>query len=136
MFDFGFWEIAIIGVIILVVVGPEKMPALARKAGTYFGKATKFMNKIKREIKDELNADELKKQLSLNDKDSTLSDVIKEAKSSLDDIKKEGAGIKDVFEHTRKDSTTEKASTTEKTSDFSLENYITNGPTNKDKDSQ
>jgi len=108
MFDFGFWEIAIIGVIVLVVVGPDKMPALARKAGSYFGKATKFMNKVKREIKDELDTDELKKQLSLKGDDSPLSDVIKEAKSSLQEIKKEGAGIKDIFEHTRKDSTAEK----------------------------
>jgi len=38
MFDFGFWEIAIVGIITLIVVGPEKMPSLARKAGLYFGK--------------------------------------------------------------------------------------------------
>ena len=44
MFDFGFWEFAIIGIIILVVVGPEKMPSLARKAGIYAGKLNKFIS--------------------------------------------------------------------------------------------
>ncbi|HIF89915.1 MAG TPA: twin-arginine translocase subunit TatB, partial [Candidatus Thioglobus sp.] len=97
MFDFGFWEIAIIGVITLVVVGPDKMPALARKAGSYAGKATKFINKVKKEINDELKADELKdikNQLIITNEDSVLSQVFKETKQDLDAIKKEGAGIK------------------------------------------
>ena len=54
MFDFGFWEIAIIGIIALIVVGPEKMPSLARKAGLYLGKFNKFLNKIKSDINEEL----------------------------------------------------------------------------------
>ena len=57
-FDFGFWEIAIIGVITLIVVGPEKMPSLARKAGLYFGRFKKFLNKIKSDINEELKMDE------------------------------------------------------------------------------
>ena len=60
VFDFGLWEIAIIGIITLIVVGPEKMPALARKAGLYAGKFKKFITKIKTDINDELKADELK----------------------------------------------------------------------------
>jgi len=46
MFDFGYWEIVVIFVITLIVVGPEKMPALARKAGLYAGK---FKDEIKKE---------------------------------------------------------------------------------------
>jgi len=53
MFDFGMWEIAIILVITLIVVGPEKMPALARKAGLYVGKFRKFVSKIKNDINSE-----------------------------------------------------------------------------------
>ena len=52
MFDFGFWELAIIGVITLIIVGPDKMPALAKKAGVYAGKASRFINKIKRTRKN------------------------------------------------------------------------------------
>ena len=90
MFDFGLWEIAILGIITLIVVGPEKMPALARKAGLYAGKLKKFVTKIKTDINDELKADELKKQLSFNDDDFSISQTLKEAKSSIDEIKQEG----------------------------------------------
>ena len=90
VFDFGLWEIAIIGIITLIVVGPEKMPALARKAGLYAGKLKKFITKIKTDINDELKADELKKQLSIKDDDLSLSQTLKEAKSSIDEIKQEG----------------------------------------------
>ena len=47
MFDFGMWEIAVIFVITLIVVGPEKMPALARKAGLYVGKLGNLFPKLK-----------------------------------------------------------------------------------------
>ena len=46
MFDIGFWEFALIGVITLIVVGPERMPAIARKAGQYVGKVKKFIAKV------------------------------------------------------------------------------------------
>ena len=90
VFDFGLWEIAIIGIITLIVVGPEKMPALARKAGLYAGKLKKFISKIKNDINNEIKADELKKQLSIKDDDLSLSQTLKEAKSSIDEIKQEG----------------------------------------------
>ena len=90
MFDFGLWEIAIIGIITLIVVGPDKMPGLARKAGLYVGKFKKFISKIKADINDELKADELKKQLSIKDDDLSLSQTLKEAKSSINEIKQEG----------------------------------------------
>ena len=67
MFDFGFWEFAIIGVITLIVVGPSKMPALARKAGLYVGKFNNFVNKVKKDINDELELEELKEDLTIKD---------------------------------------------------------------------
>ena len=82
MFDFGFWEIAIIGVITLIVVGPERMPALARKAGLFVGKLNKFLSKVKKDIKDELKTDQIKEQLSMDDEKSIISDITNEAKSS------------------------------------------------------
>ena len=84
MFDFGFWEIAIIGVITLIVVGPERLPALARKAGVIMGKLNKFLNKVKADINEELKADELKGHLSMDDEKSIISDITNEAKSSVD----------------------------------------------------
>ena len=84
MFDFGFWEIAIIGVITLIVVGPERLPALARKAGVIMGKLNKFLNKVKADINEELKTDELKDHLSTTDEKSIISDISNEAKSSVD----------------------------------------------------
>ncbi len=84
MFDFGFWEIAIIGVITLIVVGPERLPALARKAGIFAGKLNKFLNKVKADINEELKTDELKEHLSMADEKSIISDITNEAKSSAD----------------------------------------------------
>ena len=96
MFDFGFWEIAIIGIITLIVVGPEKMPALARKAGLYVGKFKKFVSKIQNDINNEIKSEELKEQLSIKDEESSLSQTVEQAKSSIDEIKKEAAKISDL----------------------------------------
>ena len=96
MFDFGFWEIAIIGIITLIVVGPEKMPALARKAGLYVGKFKKFVSKIQNDINNEIKSEVLKEQLSIKDEESSLSQTVEEAKSSIDEIKKEAAKISDL----------------------------------------
>jgi sec-independent protein translocase protein TatB len=84
MFDFGFWEIAIIGVITLIVVGPERLPALARKAGLFAGKLNKFLSKVKKDINKELKTEEIKEQLSMDDEKSIISDITNEAKSSVD----------------------------------------------------
>ncbi len=89
MFDFGFWEIAIIGIITLIVVGPEKMPSLARKAGLYFGKLNQFLNKIKSDINEELKVHEIKEQLSMDEEKVILSEVTEDIKSSVDSLKEE-----------------------------------------------
>jgi len=89
MFDIGFWEFALIGVITLIVVGPERMPAIARKAGQYAGKAKKFIAKIQEDIGDEFEAGKLKEHLNLEDKDSNIVEIFEETKQSLNEIKKD-----------------------------------------------
>jgi len=89
MFDFGFWEIAIIGVITLIVVGPERMPSLARKAGLYFGKLNRFFNKVKSDINEELKMDEIKEQMSMDDEKIILSEVTEDFQSSADSLKQD-----------------------------------------------
>ncbi|MCS5634780.1 MAG: Sec-independent protein translocase protein TatB, partial [Candidatus Marinimicrobia bacterium] len=102
MFDFGMWEIAIIFVITLIVVGPEKMPALARKAGLYVGKFRKFVSKIKTDINDELEAEDLKEQLSIENEELVLSQTLEEAKSSIDEIKDEASKISNLSSNANK----------------------------------
>ncbi len=89
MFDFGFWEIAIIGIITLIVVGPEKMPSLARKAGLYIGKLHKFFTKIKSDINEELKMDEIKEQMSMEEEKTILSEVTEDIRTNVDSLKED-----------------------------------------------
>ena len=90
MFDFGFWEFGLIAVIALIVVGPDKMPALARKAGLYAGKLKAFTTKIKNEINDELETDKLKEAISFSVESSSISESLSEVGDISDVIKQEG----------------------------------------------
>ncbi|RUA05568.1 MAG: twin-arginine translocase subunit TatB [Gammaproteobacteria bacterium] len=87
MFDIGFWEFALIGVITLIVVGPERMPGIARTVGRYVGKGKRFVAKIQADIGEELEADKLKEHLNLEDNDSSILEIIDETKDALNDIK-------------------------------------------------
>jgi len=96
------WEIAIILVITLIVVGPEKMPALARKAGLYVGKFRKFVSKIKNDINSEIEAEELKEQLSIKNEELLVSQTLDEAKSGIDEIKHEASKISNLSSNAKK----------------------------------
>ena len=63
MFDIGFWELMIIGLVALVVVGPERLPKLAYTAGKWLGKGRSMLNAVKSEINKEMKAEELKQIL-------------------------------------------------------------------------
>ncbi|CAC9434675.1 Sec-independent protein translocase protein TatB [bacterium endosymbiont of Bathymodiolus sp. 5 South] len=89
MFDIGFWEFALIGVITLIVVGPERMPAIAKTAGHYIGKAKRFVAKVQEDIGDEIEADKLKEHLNLEDKDANIIEIFDQTKESLNEIKRD-----------------------------------------------
>lgn len=61
MFDIGFWELSVIGVVALVVVGPDKLPGLARQAGRMAGRAQRMAGELRREFEREAEFQELKK---------------------------------------------------------------------------
>jgi len=61
MFDFSIGEIAVIGVVALVVLGPERMPKVARTLGEWIGKAQRYVNEVKNDINREMELAELKK---------------------------------------------------------------------------
>mgnify|MGYP000394271414 FL=1 len=87
MFDVGFWEFALIGVIALIIVGPERMPGIARTAGKYAGKAKRFIAKIQDDVSEELEVDKLKEQLNAMDKDANIVEIFDETKQAISDIK-------------------------------------------------
>ncbi len=61
MFDIGFSEIVVIGVVALVVVGPERLPKAARTLGLLFGRLQRYVNDVKADISREMELDELRK---------------------------------------------------------------------------
>lgn len=62
MFDIGFWEITVIAVVALLVVGPDEFPALVRNMGIWIGKIRSFMTETRNDLEREFNkAEELKK---------------------------------------------------------------------------
>lgn len=87
MFDIGFWEFAMVGVIVLIVVGPEKMPAVARKAGHYIGKIKTFVKKMSSDFETELESDKLKNHLKLQDEGGDILEILKDTKNTLDDAR-------------------------------------------------
>lgn len=58
MFDIGFWELIIIAIVALLVVGPDRFPDFARQAGKWLAKFRRLINNLQREIKQELSTDE------------------------------------------------------------------------------
>jgi len=67
MFDIGFWEILLIAVVALIVVGPERLPKLIRVTGLWIGRAQASLQSIRHEISKELRAEELKDALKKPD---------------------------------------------------------------------
>ena len=88
MFDVGFQELTLISVIALIVVGPERLPRMARTLGLWMGKIRYYVGQVKSDIEREVRAQELKEMLNkpageLND----LYKVAEETKGSLDQAK-------------------------------------------------
>lgn len=64
MFDISFQEITLVAIIALIIIGPEKLPALARTVGVWVGKARRMAASVKADIDRELQTDELRKMLT------------------------------------------------------------------------
>lgn len=80
MFDIGFWELTTIAVIALLVIGPDKLPGVARTAGKWVGRARRFVGDVKTDIDRELKQEELRKAIA----DDVGLDEIKEIMNTDD----------------------------------------------------
>ncbi|WP_006786567.1 Sec-independent protein translocase protein TatB [Thiorhodospira sibirica] len=69
MFDIGFWEITIIAVLALLIVGPERLPGLAREAGRWVANIRRFVSSARSDIERELQTEELKRLLQQQDQE-------------------------------------------------------------------
>jgi len=79
MFDVGFWEIIIILVIGLLVIGPDKLPGIARQLGVWVGRTRAYISSVKGDIDRELRLQELQDMMKQND----MHNIVEETKSSL-----------------------------------------------------
>jgi len=86
MFDIGFWELAVIGVVALLVVGPERLPGLARTTGLWVGRARRFVSGVKADIDREIAADELKKALARQAGSESLYEIVEETKQTIQSV--------------------------------------------------
>ncbi len=89
MFDVGFWEILLILVMALVIIGPERLPDAARKVGLFVGKARRYIEGVRTEVEQELDVNEFKRLL--HNQEVQINELQQQIKSSVDDV---GAEIK------------------------------------------
>lgn len=85
MIDLGISKLALIGVVALVVIGPERLPKVARMAGTLFGRAQRYINDVKSEVSREIELDELRKmQQEMKDAASSVEQTIAQSVSEIE----------------------------------------------------
>ncbi|MDZ7842244.1 MAG: Sec-independent protein translocase protein TatB [Gammaproteobacteria bacterium] len=82
MFDIGFFELCIIGVVALLVLGPERLPRAARTAGMWVGRAKRMVSQVKRDIDDELRQEELQELRE-------AKDSLSKTRESMDSFQKD-----------------------------------------------
>ena len=76
MFDIGFWELVLISIIALIVIGPDKLPSFAKNLGYWTGKIRRLINNTKRELSQELNfEDDVRLEQKLNDLDELMENA-------------------------------------------------------------
>ena len=91
MIDFGFDKIALIGAVALVVIGPEKLPRVARTVGHLLGKAQRYVADVKAEVNRSIELDELKKMKTqfedaARDVEKTVQNEVSQASSEFNSI--------------------------------------------------
>lgn len=84
MLDIGFLELVLIGIVALVVLGPERLPKAARTTGMWIGKIKRTVSGMQREITAQLEAEELRQKLS--DQQKKLDESLSQAKRDVERI--------------------------------------------------
>lgn len=86
MFDIGFSEMAVIAIVALIVIGPERLPAVARTVGTLLGRLRRYSNDVKAEVDRGLQLEEVRKlQQQLAEQAKTLEQKAKQEVAGASD---------------------------------------------------
>jgi len=83
MFDVGFSELIVIALVALIVIGPERLPRVARTVGALLGRAQRYVNDVKADIQREVDLEELKNLKS------TFEDAAKSVEQSVNQVQQE-----------------------------------------------
>ncbi|MDR5814604.1 MULTISPECIES: Sec-independent protein translocase protein TatB [unclassified Caballeronia] len=98
MLDLGLTKMAVIGVVALVVLGPERLPGVARTAGALFGRAQRYINDVKSEVVREMELDELKKmrtefETAASNVETSIHENLKRHETELNDAWNQGTSV-------------------------------------------
>ena len=86
MFEVGFSELVMVTLVALLVIGPEKLPKVARMAGFWLGKAKRTVEAVKQEINEEFQAEELRQALKKQYGADELKQLLDETGKNLNTI--------------------------------------------------
>ncbi len=90
MFDVGFWELGLIALVALIVIGPERLPKVARTVGLWLGRGRRFIANVKADIDKEIKAQELKEILDKQAREANpVHEILEETRSDLNQIKRD-----------------------------------------------
>ena len=94
MFDIGFSEMMLIAVVALIVIGPERLPRVARTMGHLFGRLQRYVNDVKADINREIELDELRKfksefEQAAQSVQADVSTGMQNIESSIDSVAKD-----------------------------------------------
>ena len=93
MFDVGFSELMVIAVVGLIVIGPERLPKVAKMLGHLLGRAQRYVNQVKADINREIEFDELKKLQ--NDVQNSMRDLEKNIQEQMHQVEE---GVEQTME--------------------------------------
>lgn len=89
MFDIGFFEIVVVGIVALVVLGPERLPGTIRTVSLWIGRLRRSFNSIKADIEKEIGADEIRRTLRNEEIMEKFRHTQNQVQNSISSIKKE-----------------------------------------------
>ena len=94
MFDIAFSEIVVIAVVALIVIGPERLPKVARTLGHMYGRLQRYVNEVKADINREMELDELRKlrsevQSAAQEIESSIHKAAQDAESGVRSVERE-----------------------------------------------
>ncbi|WP_456375078.1 Sec-independent protein translocase protein TatB [Thiolapillus sp.] len=93
MFDVGFFELLLISVVALLVIGPERLPKVARTTGMWIGRGRRMLMSVKADIEKELKAEELKRVLEEQAKSTGVHEILDDTRNALDEVRQETKSV-------------------------------------------